>query len=276
MKHHIFKTNKIKFSVLAIIILAFLVTSCEKVIVIDLNSKVPQLVIEGNITNQPGPYKVVLTTTANYNESNNFPDVSGALVTLSDDSGNSEILAETSAGTYATSTIQGTPGRFYTLKVTVNGGEYSAVSIMPAPVNIDTLSVVTTFNAKGSDKTIYVGFTDQAGIANYYRFIKIINGITQSTLYVEDDLLQDGNTINHPLLSRGQDETGIKTGDNVTIVLQTIDKRVYDYFRTLLQLSSGGLISQSTSPANPLTNISNSTLGYYNACSVTSKTIIIP
>jgi len=277
MNTPILKTGKIGFSISTLILFAFLLASCEKAIVIDLNSKEPQIVIEGNISNQPGPYKVILTQTANYNESNNFPAVSGAMVTISDDSGISELLAETSSGTYTTSAIQGTPGRSYTLKVTANGVVYLATSIMPAPVSIDALSVVTENNPKGkNDKTIYVGFTDPAGIANYYRFIKIINGIAQSSIFVEDDLLQDGNTINHPLLSHGQDETSIKTGDNVTIVLQTIDKKVFDYFRTLLQLSSGGLISQSTSPANPLTNISNSTLGYYNACSVTSKTIIIP
>jgi hypothetical protein len=276
MKTQILKTSMIGFSISTLVLLAFLLASCEKVIVIDLNSKEPQIVIEGNISNQPGPYKVILTQTANYDESNNFPAVSGAMVTIRDDSGNSELLAETSSGTYTTSTIQGTPGRSYTLKVTANGAEYQATSIMPAPVSIDALSVVTEKNSKGNDKTIYVGFTDPAGIANYYRFIKIINGIAQTSIFVEDDLLQDGNTINHPLLSHGQDETSIKTGDNVTIVLQTIDKKVYDYFRTLLQLSSGGLINQSTSPANPLTNISNNTLGYYNACSVTSKTIIIP
>jgi hypothetical protein len=276
MKLRILKTGKIVYSLLTIILLAFLITSCEKVIVIDLNSKMPQIVIEGNITNQPGPYKVTLTQTGNYYVSNNFPDVSGALVTLSDDSGNSEILAETSAGVYTSSTIQGTPGRSYTLKVTANGVEYSAVSVMPAPVSIDTLTVVTGNNAKGKDKTIYVKFTDPAGIANYYRFIKIINGITQSTLYVEDDLLQDGNTINYAFLSRGQNEASIKEGDNVSIILQSIDKNVYNYFRSLIQISSGGLISQSTSPANPLTNINNSTLGYYNACAATSQSIIIP
>lgn len=262
--------------VLNLSIIIFLFSSCEKVIDIDLNTQDPQIVIEGNITDQPGPYTVTLTQTVNFVESNNFPGVSGALVTISDNSGNSETLTESFSGVYSTSEMQGTIGRNYTIKVTTNGKEYTATSNMPAPVSIDTLTVVTENTPKGNDKTIYVNFTDPAGIANYYRFIKIINGITQITIFVEDDLLQDGNTINHPLLVRGQDETSIKTGDTVTVILQSIDKKVYDYFRTLLQLSGGGVINQSSSPANPLTNFINGALGYFNANAITSKTIIIP
>lgn len=262
--------------VLNLSIIIFLFSSCEKIIDIDLNTQDPQIVIEGNITNQPGPYSVTLTQTVNFDESNNFPGVSGALVIISDNSGNSETLTESFSGVYSTSEMQGTIGRNYTIKVTTNGKEYTATSNMPAPVSIDTLTVVTENTPKGNDKTIYVNFTDPAGIANYYRFIKIINGITLTTIFVEDDLLQDGNTINQPLLARGQDETSIKTGDTVTVRLQSIDKKVYDYFRTLLQLSGGGMINQSSSPANPLTNFNNEALGCFNANAVTSKTIIIP
>jgi hypothetical protein len=36
--------------------IAILLTSCQKVIVVDLNASAPQVVIEGNVYDQPGPY----------------------------------------------------------------------------------------------------------------------------------------------------------------------------------------------------------------------------
>ncbi len=275
MKIDIFKYKSTLIGIFNLLLVVLVFSSCEKVVNIDLNSKDPQIVIEGNINDQPGPYTIKLTNTANFDELNNFPSVSGASVIISDDFGNSETLTETSAGIYSTSTIQGTIGRTYTLKVTANGKEYSAVSKMSSSVILDTLTIVTEQTPKGSNKTIYVNFIDPIGVDNYYRFIKIINGVTQKSIYVEDDLLKDGEAINQPLFARGQDETKLKPGYNVTIVMQSVDKNVYDYFRTLLQLSSSGLINQSASPANPLSNISNGALGYFNACSVTSKTIIV-
>ncbi|HBX51788.1 MAG TPA: DUF4249 domain-containing protein [Bacteroidales bacterium] len=276
MKLFIFNTRKNAIAFVILIVVSFLISSCEKVININLNAKAPQIIIEGIITDQPEPYTVSLTQTVNFDESNNFPPVSGATVIISDNSGYSEILTETTPGIYTTSAIQGTAGKIYTLKVTANGKEYTGVATMPPPVNIDTLTITSVNTPKGSNKTIYVNFTDPTGINNYYRFIKIINGTAQSSIFITDDLLKDGNIINQPLLSRGQDEVKIKSGDMVSVVCQTIDKNVYNYFRSLLQLSTGGMINQSSSPANPLSNFNNGALGYFNACAVTSKTIVIP
>ena len=61
--------------------------SCQKVIDVDLNSSSPHIVIEGYISDQPGPYWVRISQTVNYNQPNTFPPVSGATVTLSDNIG---------------------------------------------------------------------------------------------------------------------------------------------------------------------------------------------
>ena len=86
------------------IILAYILTipaivsffsSCEKVVYIDLNSTNPIPVVEANVTNMPGPYTVKLSTTVNYYDSNTFPAITDATVTISDNAGNSEILRQT-------------------------------------------------------------------------------------------------------------------------------------------------------------------------------------
>lgn len=276
MKLNIFNISKILSPFIILVIILLFISSCEKVIDIDLNSKSSQIVIEGNITNQAGPYIITLTQTVNYNETNNFPSITGATVIMSDDAGNIDTLREASEGSYITSTIQGTPGRIYTLKVKANEMEYTATSLMNPPVNIDSIYAVDESLPNGSKKTLYVKYNDTKGINNFYRFVEVVNNDTLPAIFIADDLEQDGETIYLSLFSRGQDESDLKTGDTVTVVLQTIDKGVYEYFRTLLQLSSGGIINQSTSPANPLSNFNNGALGYLNTCAVTSKSIIVP
>ncbi|MGD9992204.1 MAG: DUF4249 domain-containing protein [Salinivirgaceae bacterium] len=276
MKLNIFNKSKILSPFLILIIILHLISACEKVIDIDLNSNSSQIVIEGNITDQAGPYIIKLTQSVNYNEINYFPPISEATVIISDDAGSIDTLHEVSQGIYITSTIQGTPGRTYSLKVNANGMEYTATSFMNPPVNIDSIYSVVESLPNGSKKTLYVKYTDTEGINNFYRFVEVVNNDTLPSIFIADDLEQDGEIINLSLFSRGQDESDLETGDTVTVLLQTLDKNVYEYYRTLLQLSSGGIINQSTSPSNPLSNFNNGALGYLNTCAVTSKSIVIP
>ncbi len=277
MYHSIYKSIIVSIHVLFLLSLPFLFISCEKVIDIDYNSQNSQLVIEGNITDQAGPYFVKLSKTVKFDESNSFPPVIGAGVRITDNLGNTEILAETTSGVYSTSVMKGATGRTYTLHVNINGLEYSAQSIMHAPVPIDKLMSVNQVLPMGTKKVINVKFTDPAGIENYYRFVKIINNKIQTSIYAESDIKQDGKPLNISLLNKQQSEAEMKSGDTLIVVLQSLDEPVYNYFRTLLQLNGGGgLINQSASPANPISNISNGALGYFSACAVTSDTIIIP
>jgi hypothetical protein len=266
-----------KFNTISLLIsIAFSFSSCEKVIDLDLNSKNAQIVIEANISNLNEPCIVKLTKTANYNESNIFSAITDAQVVLSDNVGNIDTLIETSAGIYKSTSIQGTVGRTYTLKVKANENEFTSTSTMNSPIEIEDLYVSTISLPKGNQKMLNLKFTDIKNVANYFRIIEILNNDTLPTIFIEDDLKQDGETIDMTLFAKRQDEVKLKVGDSVIVQLQSVDKNVYDYFRTLLQLvSTGGLINQSTSPANPISNFDNGALGYFNAYSVSEKSIVI-
>ena len=67
------------------IIISALFMSCEKVIDLDLNSAEPRIVIEGNITSDPGPYQVSITTSGDYYTAEGIMPVSGAEVIFVDD-----------------------------------------------------------------------------------------------------------------------------------------------------------------------------------------------
>src|SRR5580698_1411472 len=104
-----------------------LAVGCQKVINIDLNSASPAIVIVGNINDQPGPYTVTLSQTVNFSQPNTFPAVSGAFISIADNTGFIDTLFETSVpGTYNTKKIMGMPGRTYTLKVIAGGQTYTS------------------------------------------------------------------------------------------------------------------------------------------------------
>lgn len=245
-----------------------LLASCQKVIDVDLNSKDPQIVIEGNITDQPGPYVVSVTKTVNFSESNSFPGVSGATVTIADDLGNSETLTELSPGIYQTSTTQGSPGRTYTLTVVTDGKTYTAQSKMPANIPLDSLLLEPNFSF-GSPYYIIPLFQDPAGQGNRYRAVEWINRERNNGIFLFDDLYSDGLMNGQPILDF---TTEIASGDTIDVELQCIDQPVFKYFYSLEQTVSG----QTGAPANPESNFSNHALGYFSAHTVSRKSVVIP
>jgi hypothetical protein len=108
---------------------------------------------------------------------------------------------------------------------------------------------------------------------NYYRFtVYFKNGVMVSHR-VFDDQFHNGKIIADDFTLR--DTANFKPGDTVMIELQSIDGGAYNFFRTLRE-GAGGLSFLSASPSNPISNISNNGLGYFNVCSVTDRMLIIP
>ena len=122
-------------------LLGLVLTSCRKEITLDLENESNKVVIEAIVSEGPGPHTVRLTRSMGFDASNNFPAISNALVTLSDDLGNSEQLTETGPGTYTTATLVGGQERTYQLNVQVDGTTHTAECRMPVAVTIDTLMV---------------------------------------------------------------------------------------------------------------------------------------
>jgi hypothetical protein len=116
----------------------FVIESC--VDPIELNPSFnPTLVVEGLITDQPGPYVVTIsraipvTTDAQLQTPPIYE--SGATVVIQDDQGNSETLIEKSSGSYYTSFFQGIVGRTYSITIrTIDGNTYESLPEKMLPV----------------------------------------------------------------------------------------------------------------------------------------------
>jgi len=110
----------------------------------DLNEKYNNImVVDGMITNKPGPYTIKLSSssTLNFRPENN--PLTNHQVSIMDDQGNAESLIEIENGTYITSEsgIQGVFGRKYKLIIQTPSGEVyeSDYSKLNAPVEIKSI-----------------------------------------------------------------------------------------------------------------------------------------
>ena len=269
--------KNIFFAIIAI----FVLSSCQKVIEIDLNTSNPQYVIEGEMTSENRPSQIKITKTANFSDSNNFPAVTGAVVTISDDANNSETLTETKSGVYETKKLIGTPNRTYTLTVKHDGKTFTSVSKMPTLIPlIDIGNIPDNFGGGGpgggNTDTAQIFravplFQDVLNVKNYYRFIQKVNRKVDRSFLVRNDELSDGKISVQPLFTFG---SKIYRGDTLNITLQSIDKPIYDYFFSLVASSGNGPGGGAT-PTNPVNNITGGALGYFSAHSVSVKTVIV-
>jgi hypothetical protein len=268
--------------ILLVIISTSILLACEEIISIDLNTASPRLTVTAIVTDQTGPYFVNLSKTESFfNSNDSFPKVQNAVVTISDDAGNSDILSETVPGTYRTSTLRGVSGRTYHLKIVAEGLSYEAFSYLPYPVELVSVlpQKITSsgpHNKEGSD-TYYLKcfFDDPAGDADFYRIESVVaNTDTLASYYqIYSDEVTDGQRIAYPL-----QRPTFKPGDTATVELFHINTTNYDYFKTannILRNKKGPMASASAPQANPLTNISGGALGYFGTFAVTRKTVVV-
>lgn len=156
------------------------ICSCKEEIDLTIGNSTPRLVVEGLITNLPGPYYVRLTlskpglsvnATATEFGNDNYIPVTNATVIISDNIGNIDTLkpaptqyyyqhiydshgnvidsivqeyavqTNIERGYYQTKNIQGIAGRNYYLKIITGDNKiYTAVCLMPVVPKIDSIS----------------------------------------------------------------------------------------------------------------------------------------
>ena len=251
-------------------------TGCQKVINVDLNEAAPHIVIEGLINDQRGPYTVTISKSGSYFNQPELQMVSGAQVTITDSFGTLDSLKEISAGVYLTSITKGVPGRTYSIKVVSENQEYDGSSTMQSHVDIDSLTLVKSTSQRldlgGDNKNpthveIHCFFKDPVE-KNFYRLKVFKNDSINTQSYrLYDDQYTNG------------EESELRVayatvGDTFRVELLSLDQSTYEYYRTLSDLIFTNPIFGST-PANPNTNLSNGALGYFGACALSIRTIII-
>jgi len=255
---------------IAFIPLLLLVVSCTKVIDLKLNNDAGDLVIEGKITNIPGPQSIVLSTNVPFTSTNSYPQVTGATVTVSDQAGNIYKFTEGPAGTYIANSLAGIEGNTYLMNVSTNGKNYKANSQMPALVLLDSVTSKTS-NFDKKRRQITVHYQDPAGTANQYRFVMYVNYVQVKSIFAYNDNYNDGKYVNIDLR---EDDIDVHPDDIVQVEMQCIDKVVYTYWFTQMQQEINGP-GGGVTPSNAPNNISPNALGYFSAHTTQSRSIVV-
>ena len=226
-----------KLYIIAVAIMSIIaISACEEVITIDLNTASPRLTVTAIVTDKAEPYFVKLSKTESFFSSNDsFPPVHNAVVTISDDAGNSELLQETIPGTYKTTTLQGVNGRTYYLRIEAEGKIYEASSFLPFPVKMDSVTTqkisATGPGSKEGKNKYYVKckFTDPAGSVDFYRIETVLaNTDTLASFYqIYSDEVTDGQMIEYPI-----QKPTFNVGDTAIVELYHINSANYDYYKT--------------------------------------------
>ena len=259
-------SSKLYVSILATTIFS----GCEKVIDLKLENTTPNIVIEASITDANKSQVVWLSQTINFEASTKKIPLTGAKVEVKEEGGTTLNFVERQPGVYTSIIYKGIPGKKYTTTITANGKNYTAVSVMPYPVEIESLSQteLTFFGTKR--KFIVVNYNDPQGIPNFYNIRISVNGLKRNSYYVESDRFNDGKPVKNNIFT---EEPDLVTGDTVSVEFQCIDENVYRYLFSITQITGNG--GPPTSPANPDSNFNNGALGYFNACTSRKAQIII-
>lgn len=267
-------SNSLKKIYLSLFSAALLLTfgSCEKVIDVKLNTSASQIVIEGVINDQAGPKTITLSKSVPYTDSNVYPAVTGAQVTVTDETNRIWNFVETSPGKYTVSAMRGVPGRTYTMRVVAEGETYTASSTMPAVVKLDALSIKILSFGNEDYRAVEVHYKDPANIANQYRWVMKVNGVQIKAVFADNDRLTDGNDVVNVLFYSDDENEELEIGDQVDVEMQSIDKNVFNYWFTLSQQTQNGP-GGGVTPGNPPSNIDNGALGYFSAHTYQTKTL---
>ena len=225
-------------NILYITILFAAFCSCTKEIEFDYNDIDPVPVIEGNLTT--GNTEIKITKTRNMNDSVKTPGIMADNVTILSSEGEEYVLDFQEDGIYRpSSAIDVRQGVVYTLKVTIDGVEYSASSSVEPTVEIS------------EPKLLWINFVDWMQIMEFeslnvpdnkesYAYARIYrngeiywwgqssfkgNSPFDIGLYYDSEMEMDEEMILHE-------------GDNLVLEFRSVDCGVYTY---LSELSSGNM-----------------------------------
>ncbi len=241
--------------------------TCEERVDLSLPPVDPVLVIDAIVANIPDESRILLSTTAPYNQPGTTPKVTDAIVIVSDKQGRDFTFFHQGTGRYTAPKATFQQGVEYDLKVIYNKQTYTASSIMPYQVNLDSgrlgdnnLSTNLSFSYVNAD------FKDPLGVKNYYMWETFVNGnrVNTKDIVVHDDSGVDGKKLSYTVLIPFPDKNHI-----VTTKLLSINRESFDYYSSLKKLVEQDASSQS-SPQNPKTNISGGVLGFFAAVAVST------
>ncbi|MCD4793026.1 MAG: DUF4249 domain-containing protein [Bacteroidales bacterium] len=254
------------------------------------------LVIDGIITDDPGPYTVKISRSTS-TDNIQYIYVSGATVIISDNDGNSEILSEIEAGVYSTSEngIQGITNNYYKIYIkTLDGNEYeSEFQKLHPSTKIDSLYGNIDFQSTDGTNLLHEGYqffieTQPEGnetqyflweaietykyyaeykLEYYHEYDSVYIIHNQDSLYTcwRTDRIQNvftiettgNNKILFPLHFTSADTKKLYAGYSLLVKQYTTDYESYQYWSNIAKLMLQGESLYNIQPFQIIGNVKN-------------------
>lgn len=272
-----------KFIYIFLVIFGFTMTSCEKVIKVDLNSEDPKLVVEASVIADSTTHFVKLTQSINFDQDVTPPVITDAQISITDitESTSANYTFDVETNSYKVTNFLAKEGHTYKLTIVSGGKTYTSLNTIPNRVSLDSLKVAEYPFGPQTIYSIVPMRRDPGGITNYYLFRLKKNGKQINGIYTEDDQGMDGQLTLKPIFTPANDYTPdttindvrkwkwkengvVSVLDSIEAVIQMscISEKTYRYFYAL-SLNGGG--QQSATPANPDSMFEGGALGYFSA-----------
>lgn len=225
------------------VLLAFAAAGCREEYHPELDEQAAVLVVDGQITNLPGPAYVKLFLAKHYNAGGIYPPVTGARVMIYESPGGTHWLKEIEPGYYITDTaeFQAVPWKTYTLRIETRSNSIyeSKPQLLLPPAETEGISgilgdkeYITTDldgNATGrieQSVETFVSFRSDAGPDAHFRF--------QTQLMVGSSWI-DYSTIPFPTVNYNWKKLRNNIGLNITgadyaIVSDSVSRYSVNYF----------------------------------------------
>ena len=164
--------------VLSFFLLTVSLNTCVDPYEADIRFTGPKIVVDGQITNDPGPYRVTVNQSVVYNSKDGSIPVQDAAVYVQDDLGRQFPFSHTNRGVYVSDAAQfrGEAGRTYTLFIQTRDKKtyQSEPATLQAAPEIDTAYTrpLTTIDYRGVETTEFAflaRFTDPAKTEKWFR-----------------------------------------------------------------------------------------------------------
>jgi hypothetical protein len=271
-----------------LIAIAFLIigTACEKTVPLDLNQIESRVVIEGQVTDQPGYQYVKISRTIDFYNNSQSPRITNATVVVEDDMGGVHTFVHNpnnhadSAGFYFPETaFVGQVNHSYTLTVMVDGKSYEATDKLIRITQIDKLEYRVDEDEKSDPQDpgrfyeLLLFVKEPKETKDYYLFKSFRNDSLKyafdTDIYYSDDELIGENIDGIPL------PIYYAENEKAAVEVYSLSREAFIFYRDLQKLlaNDGGMFG--TPPSDPRTNFSNGALGLFQVSAISKGGLVI-
>lgn len=274
-------------SYLKIFFIGFLVSACEETTELDLRQTPAKIVIEGLVTDKPGYQSVKVSRSTHFYGSGRTPRVTNAVVTVSDDAGQTFAFIHNpsghpdSLGIYLPEAgFAGEVGRTYTLSVEVDGEEYKGSDQLLSVIPIDSLEFRINEDEREDPKEagkyyeLLVYAREPQEEKNFYLFKYYRNDslifYSDTDIYYSDDVVLGENIDGVPSPVYYGPE------DSARLEVYSLTRQGFIFYNdlyTILNNDGGGMFGPI--PASPRSNLTNGALGFFQVSAIEEKETLV-